>query len=145
MPQWVCLASAQRLKTSVCVHCKLKQCPSVLDAYNTHFLLFTLQIHRSKNKWKFHLKDGIMNLNGRDYVFSKAIGDAEWWSRKRNGRKQQEQDLCNSYPVNRQFSILPHPVTGFIQETVSETQNSWDKPKGLWGTVKPGCSQKTLD
>lgn len=36
------------------------------------------QIHRSKNKWKFHLKDGIMNLNGRDYVFSKAIGDAEW-------------------------------------------------------------------
>lgn len=37
-----------------------------------------LQIHRSKNKWKFHLKDGIMNLNGRDYVFSKAIGDAEW-------------------------------------------------------------------
>lgn len=39
---------------------------------------FPPQIHRSKNKWKFHLKDGIMNLNGRDYVFSKAIGDAEW-------------------------------------------------------------------
>ncbi|XP_024147125.1 transcription initiation factor IIA subunit 1 isoform X1 [Oryzias melastigma] len=36
------------------------------------------KIHRSKNKWKFHLKDGIMNLNGRDYVFSKSIGDAEW-------------------------------------------------------------------
>ncbi|CAG00112.1 unnamed protein product, partial [Tetraodon nigroviridis] len=36
------------------------------------------KIHRSKNKWKFHLKDGIMNLNGKDYVFSKAIGDAEW-------------------------------------------------------------------
>ncbi|XP_078516127.1 transcription initiation factor IIA subunit 1 isoform X4 [Lissotriton helveticus] len=36
------------------------------------------KIHRSKNKWKFHLKDGIMNLNGRDYVFSKAVGDAEW-------------------------------------------------------------------
>ncbi|KAG2457450.1 STON2 protein, partial [Polypterus senegalus] len=36
------------------------------------------KIHRSKNKWKFHLKDGIMNLNGRDYVFFKAIGDAEW-------------------------------------------------------------------
>ncbi|XP_068198993.1 transcription initiation factor IIA subunit 1 isoform X1 [Antennarius striatus] len=36
------------------------------------------KIHRSKNKWKFHLKDGIMNLNGRDYVFSKASGDAEW-------------------------------------------------------------------
>ena len=36
------------------------------------------KIHRSKNKWKFHLKDGVMNLNGRDYIFSKAIGDAEW-------------------------------------------------------------------
>ena len=36
------------------------------------------KIHRSKNKWKFPLKDGIMNLNGRDYIFSKAIGDAEW-------------------------------------------------------------------
>lgn len=44
-------------------------------------LLPAPQIHRSKNKWKFHLKDGIMNLNGRDYVFSKAIGDAEWWGR----------------------------------------------------------------
>lgn len=42
------------------------------------FVSSLLQIHRSKNKWKFHLKDGIMNLNGRDYVFSKAIGDAEW-------------------------------------------------------------------
>ncbi|KAM6915187.1 transcription initiation factor IIA subunit 1 [Xenentodon cancila] len=36
------------------------------------------KIHRSKNKWKFHLKDGIMNLKGKDFVFSKAIGDAEW-------------------------------------------------------------------
>ncbi|XP_041354227.1 transcription initiation factor IIA subunit 1-like [Gigantopelta aegis] len=36
------------------------------------------KIHRNKNKWKFHLKDGIMNLNGRDYVFQKATGDSEW-------------------------------------------------------------------
>lgn len=49
--------------------------------------LFALQIHRSKNKWKFHLKDGIMNLNGRDYVFSKAIGDAEWWRRGEKKRR----------------------------------------------------------
>lgn len=45
---------------------------------NKPFCLRCSQIHRSKNKWKFYLKDGIMNLNGRDYVFSKAIGDAEW-------------------------------------------------------------------
>ena len=36
------------------------------------------RITRARNKWKFHLKDGIMNLNGRDYVFQKASGDAEW-------------------------------------------------------------------
>ncbi|KAK7103861.1 transcription initiation factor IIA subunit 1-like [Littorina saxatilis] len=36
------------------------------------------KINRNKNKWKFHLKDGIMNLNGKDYVFQRANGDAEW-------------------------------------------------------------------
>ncbi|XP_023288431.1 transcription initiation factor IIA subunit 1 isoform X2 [Orussus abietinus] len=36
------------------------------------------KITRSRNKWKFYLKDGIMNLNGKDYVFQKANGDAEW-------------------------------------------------------------------
>lgn len=37
-----------------------------------------LQITRSRNKWKFHFKDGIMHLKGKDYVFLKAVGDAEW-------------------------------------------------------------------
>lgn len=123
----------------------MKQCPPVLDAHNIHFLFFTPQIHRSKNKWKFHLKDGIMNLNGRDYVFSKAIGDAEWWSRKKKKKqtKQQEQELCNSfYPVNRHFNILPYPVTGFISGNFFWVFENSDKPKGLWGTVKPGCHQK---
>ncbi|CAK6951669.1 TFIIA-alpha and beta-like factor [Scomber scombrus] len=36
------------------------------------------KIHRSKNRWKFHLKDGVMCYGGRDYVFSKAVGEAEW-------------------------------------------------------------------
>lgn len=36
------------------------------------------KITRIKNRWKFHLKDGIMNINSRDYLFSKANGDAEW-------------------------------------------------------------------
>ncbi|GAB1601392.1 transcription initiation factor IIA subunit 1-like [Argonauta hians] len=36
------------------------------------------KIHRNKNKWKFQLKDGIMNLNGKDSVFQKGVGDAEW-------------------------------------------------------------------
>ena len=41
-------------------------------------VLSAVQINRNKNKWKFHLKDGIMNLNGKDLVFQKASGDAEW-------------------------------------------------------------------
>ncbi|XP_012550505.1 transcription initiation factor IIA subunit 1 [Bombyx mandarina] len=36
------------------------------------------KITRSRNRWKFYLKDGIMNLAGKDYVFQKANGDAEW-------------------------------------------------------------------
>ncbi|CAL8099567.1 unnamed protein product [Calicophoron daubneyi] len=36
------------------------------------------KIHRSRNKWRFHLKDGIMAINGRDHVFQKALGEAEW-------------------------------------------------------------------
>ena len=36
------------------------------------------KINRNKNKWKFHLKDGIMNLNGKDFVFQRANGEAEW-------------------------------------------------------------------
>jgi len=44
---------------------------------NTVFFLYH-QIHRSKNKWKFFLKDGVMSFNGKDYVFAKAVGDAEW-------------------------------------------------------------------
>ncbi|KAJ8934868.1 hypothetical protein NQ314_013142 [Rhamnusium bicolor] len=36
------------------------------------------KITRNRNRWKFHLKDGIMTLNGEDYVFQKANGDAEW-------------------------------------------------------------------
>lgn len=48
----------------------------VNEIYN--LLFFLPQITRSKNKWKFHLKDGIMNLNTKDYVFTKATGEAEW-------------------------------------------------------------------
>ncbi|XP_022238332.1 transcription initiation factor IIA subunit 1-like isoform X2 [Limulus polyphemus] len=36
------------------------------------------KISKSRNRWKFQLKDGIMNLRGKDYVFQKAVGDAEW-------------------------------------------------------------------
>jgi len=36
------------------------------------------KITRVRNKWKFSLKDGIMCLNNKDYVFLKATGEGEW-------------------------------------------------------------------
>jgi len=50
------------------------------DLFNTENVVVCQydKITRSRNKWKFHLKDGIMNLNGKDYVFQKATGEAEW-------------------------------------------------------------------
>lgn len=36
------------------------------------------KISRTKNKWRFTLKSGVMNISGRDYVFNKATGDADW-------------------------------------------------------------------
>ncbi|KAK2148154.1 hypothetical protein LSH36_512g02045 [Paralvinella palmiformis] len=49
----------------------------VFDTENVVVCQFD-RVNRNKNKWKFSLKDGIMNLNGKDYVFQKATGDAEW-------------------------------------------------------------------
>lgn len=50
------------------------------DLFNTENVVVCQydKITRARNKWKFHLKDGIMNLNGKDYVFQRANGDAEW-------------------------------------------------------------------
>ena len=36
------------------------------------------RVTRQRNKWKIHLKDGIMNLDGKEYVFSSAAGDTDW-------------------------------------------------------------------
>jgi len=36
------------------------------------------KVTRTKNKWKCTLKDGIMHLRGKDYVFHKATGEFEW-------------------------------------------------------------------
>lgn len=36
------------------------------------------KVQRVKNKWKYVLKDGVANINGRDYVFNKANVESEW-------------------------------------------------------------------
>jgi len=36
------------------------------------------QVSHVKNKWKCHLRHGVMSLNGKDYVFNTATGDFSW-------------------------------------------------------------------
>ena len=35
----------------------------------------SLQVQRTRVKWKVHLKDGVMRINGRDHLFHTAVGD----------------------------------------------------------------------
>ncbi|KAI9815824.1 MAG: transcription factor IIA subunit alpha [Thelocarpon impressellum] len=36
------------------------------------------KVQRVKNKWKCTLKDGVLSVNGKEYVFHKATGEFEW-------------------------------------------------------------------
>ncbi|KAI6021617.1 transcription factor IIA alpha beta subunit [Pisolithus microcarpus] len=36
------------------------------------------KVGRVKNKWKCILKDGMIHVNGKDYVFAKCTGEFEW-------------------------------------------------------------------
>ena len=36
------------------------------------------KVTRTKNKWKCTLKDGVLTVGGREYVFQKATGEFEW-------------------------------------------------------------------
>jgi len=36
------------------------------------------KVQRVKNKWKCVLRDGMVHLNGKDYLFSKCTGEFEW-------------------------------------------------------------------
>ncbi|XP_056148231.1 TFIIA-alpha and beta-like factor [Lampris incognitus] len=51
--------------------------PGLFDTDNVIVCQYE-KIQRSKNRWKFLLKDGVMCFGGRDYVFSKVVGEAEW-------------------------------------------------------------------
>ena len=35
---------------------------------------FPTQVARVKNKWKCILKDGMIHINGKDYLFAKCTG-----------------------------------------------------------------------
>jgi len=36
------------------------------------------KVQRVKNKWKTTFKDGMIHINGRDYLFAKCTGELEW-------------------------------------------------------------------
>lgn len=36
------------------------------------------KVGRVKNKWKCLLKDGMIHINGKDYLFAKCTGEFEW-------------------------------------------------------------------
>ncbi|VEU21928.1 DEKNAAC102903 [Brettanomyces naardenensis] len=36
------------------------------------------RVQRVRNRWKCNLKDGIANIESKDYAFQKATGDSEW-------------------------------------------------------------------
>ncbi|KAK9462341.1 transcription factor IIA, alpha/beta subunit [Lipomyces oligophaga] len=50
------------------------------DAEESTMLMLCLYdtVTRTKNKWKCKLKDGLVNVNGRDYLFGKGSGEYEW-------------------------------------------------------------------
>lgn len=68
----------------VCLYDKVTEatsfnCTAFFSAFINNLLVSICpQITRSRNKWKFYLKDGIMNIGGKDYIFQKCNGDAEW-------------------------------------------------------------------
>jgi transcription initiation factor TFIIA large subunit len=50
------------------------------DSEETQNIILCLydKVTRTKNKWKCQLKDGIVSVNGRDYLFQKGNGDFEF-------------------------------------------------------------------
>ncbi|KAI9135888.1 transcription factor IIA, alpha/beta subunit [Paraphysoderma sedebokerense] len=49
------------------------------DSETTNMMLCQYEkVTRTKNKWKCVLKDGIININGVDYLFNKANGDFQF-------------------------------------------------------------------
>ncbi|KAJ4297063.1 transcription factor IIA subunit alpha [Collariella sp. IMI 366227] len=48
------------------------------DAMGHMMLCMYDKVQRVKNKWKCILKDGVLTVNGKEYVFHKATGEYEW-------------------------------------------------------------------
>ncbi|CAK5097621.1 unnamed protein product [Meloidogyne enterolobii] len=45
---------------------------------NAETIFETDNIVRTRKMWKFHLKEGIMTIRGKEFCFRRCNGDAEW-------------------------------------------------------------------
>lgn len=41
----------------------------------TMTMVMVMKVARTRQKWKVHLKDGVMRINGKDHLFHTAVGD----------------------------------------------------------------------
>lgn len=57
-----------------CVYDKVSSRPVLVDAGWAN-----CQVQRVKNKWKTVFKDGMIHINGKDYLFQKCNGYAVFW------------------------------------------------------------------
>jgi len=48
------------------------------DSMGNIMLCMYDKVQRVKNKWKCVMKDGVLTVNGKEYVFHKATGEYEW-------------------------------------------------------------------
>ena len=48
------------------------------DDFGDQILCTYDKVQRVKNKWKCTLKDGVMSVAGKEWVFHKATGEFEW-------------------------------------------------------------------
>lgn len=48
------------------------------DEFGDTILCTYDKVQRVKNKWKCTLKDGVMSVNGKEWVFHKGMGEFEW-------------------------------------------------------------------
>lgn len=112
--------------------CSRDSVPKRMPTEKMHLLIHfgCLQITRSRNKWKFYLKDGIMNIGGKDYIFQKSNGDAEWWMSVLNiNRIEAIQSISNQHTLTttKLFKINRNQLLEqFIQSTLNALKNFVD-------------------
>ena len=55
-----------------------------------------------------------MNLNGKDYVFMKATGDAEWWKERIREKQSRENYLYLCMVIRLVLTLWPVDQPGVI-------------------------------